>query len=173
MVDRLRVVSDAEQNLRINPNNAAIAGVDTRAQPGGHGRGCRLHQQRRRHRLRRVLYDIDAATDQLLRQGTRRTAATLTAVGPLGVNTSIDVAFDISPLDNTAFAALNVGGVAGLYTINLVTGAATPIGTIGTGTAINGLTAMPLVYQFAEGATGTFFDTDLLLANPTASHGRR
>ena len=68
---------------------------------------------------------------------------------------------------------MNVGGVSGLYTINLATGAATPIGTIGTGTAINGLTAMPLAYQFAEGATGTFFDTDLLLANPTASQRRR
>ena len=34
---------------------------------------------------------------------------------------------------------------------------------------ISGLAAMPLVYQFAEGATGTFFDTDLLLANPTTA----
>ena len=116
-----------------------------------------------------VLYDIDAASDQLLIQNPPN-GGVLTAVGSLGVNTSTDVAFDISPLDNTAFAALNVGGVAGLYTINLVTGAATPIGTIGTGTVVNGLTAMPLAYQFAEGATGTFFDTDLLLANPTASN---
>ena len=29
---------------------------------------------------------------------------------------------------------------------------------------------MPLAYQLAEGATGTFFDTDLLLANPTAAN---
>ena len=34
---------------------------------------------------------------------------------------------------------------------------------------INGLAAMPLTYQFAEGSTGTFFDTDLLLANPTTA----
>ena len=101
-----------------------------------------------------VLYDIDAASDQLLIQNPPN-GGVLTAVGSLGVNTSTDVAFDISPLDNTAFAALNVGGVSGLYTINLVTGAATPIGTIGTGTVITGLTAMPLAYQFAEGATGT------------------
>ncbi len=68
-----------------------------------------------------LLYDIDAATDQLLRQGNpSANTGALIAVGPLGVNTSIDVAFDISPLDNTAFAALNVGGVSGLYTINLV-----------------------------------------------------
>ena len=35
MVDRLRIVSDAEQNLRINPNNGAIAGVDTALNPAG------------------------------------------------------------------------------------------------------------------------------------------
>jgi hypothetical protein len=167
-VDRLRIVSDAGQNLRINPNNGAIAGVDTTLNPAGtvvaaaylnnvDGTGST------------VLYDIDAASDQLLIQNPPN-GGVLTAVGSLGVNTSTGVAFDISPLDNTGFAALNVGGVAGLYAINLVTGAATPIGTIGTGTMIDGLTAMPLAYQFAEGATGTFFDTDLLLANPTASN---
>ena len=167
MVDRLRIVSDAGQNLRINPNNGAIAGVDTALNPAGtvvaaayfnsvDGTGST------------VLYDIDAASDQLLIQNPPN-GGVVSGVGPLGVNASTDVAFDISPLDNTAFAALNVGGVTGLYTINLVTGAAAPIGTIGTGTPVNGLTAMPLAYQLAEGATGTFFDTDLLLVNPTAS----
>ena len=167
MVDRLRIVSDAGQNLRINPNNGAIAGVDTALNPAGtvvaaayasnvDGTGST------------VLYDIDAASDQLSIQNPPN-GGVLTAVGSLGVNTSTDVAFDISPLDNTGFAALNVGGVTGLYTINLVTGAATPVGTIGTGSNISGLTAMPVAYQLAEGATGDFFDTDLLLVNPTAS----
>jgi Domain of unknown function (DUF4394) len=168
-VDRIRLVSDAEQNIRINPNNASIAGVDTNLNPVGttvavaytnnvDGTGSTL------------LYDIDATSDTLLRQGNPSpNDGILTPVGALGVNTSTDVAFDVSPLDNTAFAALNVVGVSGLYTINLTTGAATLIGTIGTGTVINGLTAMPLAYQLAEGATGTFFDTDLLLANPTAA----
>ena len=169
MVDRLRIVSEAEQNLRINPNNGAIAGVDTPLNPAGTVTGV-AYSNDVDGAGTTLLYDIDAATDQLLRQGNpSANSGALIAIGPLGVNTSIDVALDISPLDGTAFAALNVGGVAGLYTINLVTGAATPIGTIGTGTVINGLTAMPLAYQFAEGATGTFFDTDLLLANPTAS----
>ena len=35
---------------------------------------------------------------------------------------------------------------------------------------VTGLTAMPVAYQLAEGATGRFFDTDLLLANPTTSN---
>ena len=116
-----------------------------------------------------MLYDIDAASDQLLIQNPPNNGV-LTAVGSLGVDTSNNAAFDISPLDNVAFAALNVGGVSGLYTINLATGAATPIGAIGTGSAVDGLTAMPQAYQLAEGATGTFFDTDLLLVNPTASN---
>src|SRR4030095_14815219 len=33
--DRIRVVSDAEQNLRLNPDNGTIAGVDTNLNPPG------------------------------------------------------------------------------------------------------------------------------------------
>ena len=166
-VDRLRVVSDAEQNLRIDPNNAAIAAVDGALDPAGTVAAA-AYTNSVDGAGTTTLYDVDAASDQLVIQNPPNNGV-LTAVGPLGVDTSIDAAFDISPFDNTAFAALTVGGVAGLYTINLATGAATSIGTIGTGTAINGLAAMPLAFQFAEGSTGAFFDTDLLLANPTAA----
>ncbi len=166
-VDRLRIVSDAEQNFRVNPNNAAIAGVDAALNPAGTVAAA-AYTNSVDGAGTTVLYDIDATTDQLLIQSPPNNG-TLVAVGPLGVNTSTDVAFDVSPFDNTAFAALNVGGVSGLYAINLTTGAATSIGPIGTGTVINGLAAMPLVYQFAEGSTGAFFDTDLLLANPTTN----
>ncbi|MEO5820048.1 MAG: DUF4394 domain-containing protein [Vicinamibacteraceae bacterium] len=171
MVDRLRIVSDDEQNFRINPNTGGLSGVDSNLTPAGTV-GAAAYSNNVDGTGATLLYDIDAGSDQLLIQGQvppGPNTGVLTAVGPLGVNTSSDVAFDISPFDNTAFAALNVGGIAGLYTINLTTGAAAPIGTIGTGTVINGLTAMPLAYQFAEGTTGTFFDTDLLLANPTTA----
>ena len=93
MVDRLRVVSDAEQNLRINPNNGAIAGVDTALNPAGHryrrlptgnnvdGAGAtRPVRHRRRDR------SVDAS-----RAIRAPTPASLIAIGPLGVNTSIDV----------------------------------------------------------------------------------
>ena len=166
-VDRLRLVSDAEQNLRIDPNTGSIAVVDTNLIPSTTVGGA-AYLNNVDGAPTTVLYDIDAATDQLVRQGTTTpNDGVLHAVGLLGVNTSSDIAFDISPLDNTGFAALNVGGASSLYTINLTTGAATLVGTIGTGTVVNGLTAMPLTYQFAEGSTGAFFDTDLLLVNPT------
>jgi hypothetical protein len=167
-VDRLRIVSDVEQNFRVNPTNGALSGVDTNLNPAGTVAGA-AYTNNVDGTGSTALYDIDATADALLVQGPNPNLGTLAAVGALGVNTSTDVAFDISPLDNTAFAALNVGGLSGLYTINLMTGAATPIGTIGTGAVINGLAAMPLAYQLAEGSTGAFFDTDLLLANATTA----
>ena len=55
------------------------------------------------------------------------------------------------------------------YSIDLLTGRARLIGPIGSGAIVNGLVALPVAYQLAEGSTGTFFDTDILLANPTTS----
>jgi hypothetical protein len=62
-----------------------------------------------------------------------------------------------------------VGGVPSLFGIDLRTGAATLIGAVGGGGTITGLTAVPMAFSFAEGSTGAFFDTDLLLANPGPS----
>jgi hypothetical protein len=168
-VDRLRVVSDADQNLRINPLTVTAI-VDGTLNPGTPSVSGAAYLNNVDGTTATVLYDIDAATDQLVIQNPPNNG-TLVPVGSLGVDATADIGFDISPLDNAAFAALRVGGVSGLYSINLTTGAATPLGAIGTGTdPIDGLAAMPLVYQFAEGSTGTFFDTDLLLANPTAAN---
>jgi hypothetical protein len=167
-VDRLRVVSDTGQNLRINPVNGTIAATDAALNPGTPSVVGAAYLNNVDGASTTVLYDIDATSDTLSIQNPPNNG-TLVAVGPLGVDAASTLAFDISPFDNAGFAALTVGGVSGLYGINLSTGLATPIGTIGTGTAIDGLAAMPLVYQFAEGSTGAFFDTDLLLANPTAN----
>jgi hypothetical protein len=166
VVDRLRVVSDAQQNLRINPNDGAVVAVDGPLSPAGTVAGV-AYTNNVDGAASTVLYDIDAATDQLLIQSPPNNGL-LTVVGPLGVDTSSVVAFDISPLDNTAFAALNVGGVSRLYMINLSTGAATLLGGL-MSSSVTGLAAMPVAYQFAEGSTGAFFDTDLLLVNPSST----
>ena len=54
-----------------------------------------------------------------------------TPVGALGVDTGDNVGFDISGTSGIAYAALTVTGVAGLYTVNLATGAATLSAAIG------------------------------------------
>jgi hypothetical protein len=52
----------------------------------------------------------------------------------LGVDVSSHAGFDIGASAEEAFAILEVGGVTGLYAIDLATGAATPLGTVGDGT---------------------------------------
>src|SRR5207249_3516420 len=84
------------------------------------------------------LFDIDTSTnpDQLVIQGgnpvppgASPNGGVLTVVGSMGVNVSAnEVGFDIAQGTGTAFAALDVGGVSGLYTVNLATGAATLVG---------------------------------------------
>ena len=83
---------------------------------------------------------IDTAADVLDTQGSAGDSpispntGTLITVGSLGVDSGGRVGFDITS-DNRAFASLTVppgaANPAGLYTINLNTGAATLIGTIG------------------------------------------
>jgi hypothetical protein len=80
-----------------------------------------------------TLYGIDAATDQLVMIDPA--SGTLTAVGPLGVDTSNVAGLDIVGL-NTAYAVLTVNGTEGLYSTNLSTGAATLVGNL----AVTGIT---------------------------------
>jgi hypothetical protein len=89
----------------------------------------------------------------------------MVSVGSLGLSAFSDqVGFDIAWPGNTAYAAFTpaTGGGSSLYTINLTTGAATLIGTIGSGNqVIRGLavpigtdTAVPEPSTFALGALG-------------------
>lgn len=157
----LVVQSDAGQGLLIHADTASVI-TGPPIPPGSIVAGA--FGGNTESAVLRPFYTIDSSTDVL-----QRDIMFEGVVGPLGVDTSGDVGFDISPLDDVGFAALSVGGVSSLYTIDLQTGAARLIGSIGTGAAVDGLTAMPLTYQFAEGSTGVFFDTDLLILNPTTS----
>src|SRR5262249_5720877 len=101
-----------------------------------------------------TLYAIDSNTDQLFTQVPA--AGTLTLVGNLGVDTTGQVGFDISPVNNQAFASLTPSGATSsrLYSINLATGAATLIGTIGRGTTLRALASRtPTVLSFSGNAS--------------------
>ena len=71
-------------------------------------------------------------------------AGALTTVGALGiVPDAADIGFDITPA-GLAYALVQIAGVPRLYTINLSTGAATLVGTLGPGTvALRGLAIAP------------------------------
>lgn len=147
VVDRLRLVSDNEQNLRINPNNGALAGTDTPLTPPGAVAACAYTNNFAGATIT-TLYGIDAASDQLVLQGGLNgsvaggpNGGVITTVGPLGVDTTTQIGFDITTVGatQTAWASLTVAGASSLYRINLTTGAATLVGPIGAGLTITGL----------------------------------
>src|SRR6185436_7807419 len=152
-VDRIRVTSQADQNMRLNPNNAAIAGIDSTlayaALDANAGANPSIVGNAYTNNFvgatTTTLYDIDSNLDILTTQNPPNNG-TLNTVGPLGFNTSDLVGFDISRASSIAFASLTAPAAAtsSLFTINLTTGAATLVGTIGGGVTIQGIAVAPV-----------------------------
>lgn len=160
-VDRIRIVSNTGQNLRVNPNDGTLTGTDTNLNPGTPSVTATAYTNDFAGATTTTQYDIDTGTDQLFIQNPPN-AGTLTLVGPLGVDASGVNGFDISSRGigsgvntNTAFAALTVAGASGLYSINLQTGAATLVGNLPAGTSLRGIA----ISSFASAAS-RFLDFD-------------
>lgn len=147
-VDRIRVNSDADQNIRLNPDTGGLAATDLplafagtdvnagmNAIVGGAGYTNSFASN---FGGTTTLFDIDSNLNILVTQNPPNNG-TLNTVGPLGVDTTAVLGFDIDPAGNTAYAALQVGATSSLYSINLATGAATLIGPIGAGLTVRGL----------------------------------
>jgi hypothetical protein len=153
VVDRLRVVGNTGQNLRLNPDTGALAATDTAINPGGVVAAGLAYSSNGVGATTTTLYLVDSAGGTLSTLGgvggsPSPNGGTVTPVGSLGLGTSIDprVGFDITGASDTAYASILTGGTDKLYRINLSTGAATLVGTIGTGTTVySGLTAAAAV----------------------------
>ena len=139
-VDRIRVVSDAEQNLRLNPDTGAVAGVDSAINPPGNVVGS-AYTNNFSGATTTVLYGIDSNSDQLVIQNPPNDG-TITPVGPLGFDTTGLVGFDIAAGTGIADASLTAPAAASssFFTVNLSTGAVTLVGTIGGGVTIRDIT---------------------------------
>jgi hypothetical protein len=154
--DRLRLVSNLDQNLRINVATGAtivdgslaysLSDVNAGANPNI---VAAAYINNFAGALTTTLYGIDSALDTLVIQNPPN-AGTLVTVGSLGVNTSALAAFEVLQ-SGQAFAAFTDPNelTSGLYSINLNTGAATFLGQIGGGAAIYGLTAVPEPEEYA------------------------
>lgn len=134
--DRIRLTSDSDQDLRLNPNDGTLAATDgTLAYAVGDVNAAAnpnivgsAYTNSFSGAQATTLYDIDSNLDILTIQDPPNNG-TLITVGALGVDTTNNVGFDISPTTGVAYASLTVGAVTNLYTINLRTGAAgTPTG---------------------------------------------
>lgn len=178
-VDRIRVVSDADQSLRLNPNDGALAGTDTPlAYAAGDPNvganpnivGAAYDRNDTNPATPTTLYAIDSNLDTLVEIGGEDGSPSpngglLFTTGALGFNTSDLVGFDISgndPSTRTGLASLTApgGATSSLFAVNLDTGAATSLGTIGGGNTIRGIAVVTVAAP--EPATIALLATGLL-----------
>lgn len=170
-VDRIRVISDADANMRLNPEtgdvvdfDAGVDGVQTDLSlayaTGDTNFGANpavtaaAYTNNVAAGTPTALYGIDADTNALVAIGSvdgvtdSPNNGAVTTIGALGVDVTAVSGFDIETVNSAdaAYAALATGprGRSGLYTINLATGAATAVGQIrGSGTPVRGLAILP------------------------------
>ena len=151
-VDLLRIVTDQEQNLAINPGNRAAGGqagttrVDGNLNIGGQPTpdlnvNGAAYTNNRDGATSTVLYTIDTVSDQLFIQAPPNNG-TQTMPKSLDVNAVGDPGFDIFQTD-TAFASFqldNLGNLTSFFSIDLSEGDATFIGVIGGQTGLTRVT---------------------------------
>lgn len=156
VVDRVRVVSDAGQNLRLHPDTGALVAADPAVTAPAAATGAvRLagaaYTYNTRDNTLTTMYVVDLASGALMLQGSREdrppvvspNTGLLTVVGNLGTGPLEDANFDIADINNAALAALRAGGRTRLHAIDLATGRATAIGTVGDGRALWGMAIVP------------------------------
>lgn len=174
-VDRIRVVNDQDENLRLVPDNGRLAGNDTNLTFAAAVDAVAYTNPFAGATLT-TLYALNATTNSLAVIGgingtPSPNGGVVTDIGPLGITfAGSPAAFDIAA-NNVAWATLRPGGGAlSLYTINLTTGAATLTGTVGDGTLMLDDIAIVDPALTLSPPTGTYssrqaFDL-VILANP-------
>ncbi len=134
-VDRIRVVSNTGQNLRIHPVTGAIAANDPALNPGMPAVDAVGYINSFAGSTTTTLFDIDFGNDKLFMQNPAN-AGTLIEVGSLGVNVDAANGFDIGGMSNKGWGIFTSMGSNGLYDINLMTGKATRLASFPAG--VNG-----------------------------------
>jgi hypothetical protein len=180
-VDRIRMMSDASRNVRIHPDTAAVTEDSTLSFAQGDpnfGATPRMtaaaYLNSHAGATTTFLYGIDYQLDALVTLANPNSGL-ITTVGPLGVDTSGVVGFDIESPTNIGFAALQTLKGSNLYSINLSTGVATSLGfidpsirglaVIPPASSLVGLTTANQLIRFNANAPST------LLSGPTAITG--
>lgn len=135
-VDRIRIVSNTGQNLRVNPDDAVVT-VDGNITLANVAISGVAYTNNFAGATSTTLFDIDTTNDRLYKQDPPN-AGSLVDVGALGINIENTNGFDIGGTSGMAYGIFTVGTTQKLYTINLTSGAAT--GGITFNTQVRGFT---------------------------------
>jgi hypothetical protein len=168
-VDRIRIVTDAGQNMRAHPDTgAAVDGNPSQDgiqmdgflqyaanQPAADPRKPRIvaaaYTYNKQNEKITTNYAIDAQHGTLVTQGTKEGATPavspntgqLFTVGSLGVSSFTKAHFDIADATGAAFVSIDYGNASKLYLVDLDTGSARLLGTIGGGEKVRGISVEP------------------------------
>jgi hypothetical protein len=161
VADRIRVVSNTGQNLRLHPDTGTLAATDPSLAyaPGDIQAGLTAdivaagYTYNKTNEKLTTNYAIDRRSGTLVTQGTVEgvqpavspNTGQLRTVGPLGTGPLLDAALDIADVSGAAFAALRTATAptTRLYLIDLSSGQARFIGTVGDGTPLIGMAIEP------------------------------
>ncbi len=147
--DALRIVADTGQNLRhpfaagaANGTTARDGGLTYPTGPGGGISAVAYVNNDLSPATGTALFDLDTMKDQVAQQ-VPANAGTLSQVGELGVDIGASAGFDILTLTASGRAVANVGlasvlvdRVYRLYTVDLLSGAAVPVGAFSRGAQV-------------------------------------
>ena len=157
VADRVRVVSDRGQNLRLHPDTGALAATDPPLAPAAGTAAAALriagaaYTYNKTNEKLTTNFALDLGAGALVMQGSAEgvqpvvspNTGQITVVGALGTGPLDDAAFDIADTNNAALAALRSQGRTRLFSVDLASGRATPIGTVGDGRALWGMAIAP------------------------------
>lgn len=160
--DRLRLITNGDDNYRVHPDSGAIDGVDVPMSPGSRQIAAaaydRVNVAPSTPAGPTTLFVIDPLLDVLGTLGGANgtpspAGGAVTPVGSLGVDVGItglnmDVAYD-----GSMYATLVVGGAPGLYRVSKTTGAATFVGPLSD--VLSGFTVVPAKALATRGELGT------------------
>ncbi|MES2884543.1 MAG: DUF4394 domain-containing protein [Pseudomonadota bacterium] len=145
VVDRLRIISNNGQNLRVNvadglvTTDTAIANTSAILAAGYTNAFLRTGST--------ALFTIDASSGSLNRQDPPNDGTQVPATSPLGLSTvNAPIGFDINGGNNEGLLSMTDNGTPKLYSVNLATGVAatTTADTLAGGETVKGLSLRPM-----------------------------
>ncbi|MDO9073695.1 MAG: DUF4394 domain-containing protein [Rubrivivax sp.] len=169
-VDRIRVVNAAGRNLRLHPDTGAVVDSDPNTpglqfdgrlayDAGDINAGKPAHVVAAGYTYNKLNdkittnYALDGALGMLIHQGTKEgvtpsvspNTGRLYTVGSLGIGPFVHASFDISDITPTAYAGVRAAGEKATrwHRVDLATGRATFIGTVGGGEPLVGAAIEP------------------------------
>jgi hypothetical protein len=148
VIDRIRVVTDTNKNYVFDPvsGNPQLVATDLFYGPADPNFGkdpnvgaVAYSNNTPTPPASTQLFGIDTGLDILVTQANN--SGTLSTVGPLGVDVSSLVGFDISGETGVAYAVMTPAGSSqsSFYSIDLATGTATSLGVVGGGVVVTAM----------------------------------